>query len=90
MEKEQSVNEIIGYDPVFNPVAELCKDDDYVRQEIVACRKLMGTKGTDLDCLFQAVTFVWLYCSENMRSIVESTMTEIENRNNILNGIFTF
>jgi len=68
------------FNKVYNPLAHLCSDDDYVRNEIVECRKLMGTIGTNLNRLYEVVAFVYLYCSEKMLNIVYTTMLEIEMR----------
>ncbi len=61
-------------------IQELCKDDDYVRGELLKARELMTTKGTDLANLTFAVGLVYIHCGEKWRDIAEATLLEINYR----------
>lgn len=66
---------------INNPIKDLYKSDNYIRSELIACRKLMGKKESDLDSLHTTLIFMYLYCSENMINIVYDHIIELEMRN---------
>ncbi len=61
-------------------IAELYKNDDYVRDELVEARRLMGLKTTNLDNLIFAVALLYLHCGERWRMMAETTLMEITMR----------
>ncbi len=61
-------------------IAELYKNDDYVREELVEARRLMGLKTTNLDNLIGAVALLYLYCGNRWRGMAETTLMEITMR----------
>ena len=65
----------------------LYKSDNYIRSELMTCRKLMSKKNTDLDRILNILIYMYLYCSENMKDNVYNHIIEIEKRQNLVNLI---
>ncbi len=58
-------------------IKELYKDDDYVRNELVEARRLMGLKTTNLDNLIDGVVLLYLHCGNRWRGMALTTLMEI-------------
>lgn len=73
---------------VLNPIQDLCSNDDYVKKEIIAARKLMGLKKTNIDSVIFALGLLYLYCNKPMMDIVYTNLTEAVRRKEIsgING----
>ena len=57
-------------------IAELYKNDEYVRSELVEAHRLMGSKTTNLENLIKGLGFLYLYCNEKMRFMAEAALNE--------------
>ena len=71
----------------LNPIQSLCSDDDYVRNELVEARRLMGLKSTNLDSVIFALGLLYLYCSDKMRDMVETTLNEASMRRAMVDSL---
>ncbi len=63
----------------------LYKSNDYIRSELMTCRRLMSNKNTNLDDILNILIYMFLYCSENMKDNVYNHIIEIEKRQNLIN-----
>jgi hypothetical protein len=67
----------------MNEIEDAYKSADYCKQEIMLARKIFGDKNTtpeQYDAMQSSLSFMYLYCPEDLKKIVLATLQESERR----------